>query len=303
MKKIISILFLLTLITSTMLSGTLANYTTTFDEIAAGTTVAKEFIFLEDGEDTFSQGVKIAPTERVVWNFGVKNYDGEIISETDMEYELTFDVTASPGKQAIAPLVITIKDESGTVLKTLEGVGLMTVDGVFPLSSVGQSANYTVEIYWPSNDSVDIQYAGSDFSTTIVVGAYANQIVSGSVDPEDPEEPDTVSSELIVDQVYSASAYSFIIKIHNPTSEPISNWDLRFAYNGTINTIWADGSAIKLTKKNGTFTVKPQDKWQAAYTIPANSTLILSGNGGTVGTALSNATLSDTVIPMTLTTP
>lgn len=176
MKKFIFVSLLLLLMASSIVAGSLAMYTTSIDGVASGSVLAKEFVFLEDGTDSFQQGVKIAPTETVRWQFGVKNFNNQVVTETDLYYKLAFHVSASAGKTAIAPLVVTVKDSSGNTLNSVTGTGDMIVTGAFPLSAAGQEQFYTVEIYWPSNDSVDINYAGDSFGTTVGIDAVASQI-------------------------------------------------------------------------------------------------------------------------------
>ncbi len=54
------------------------------------------------------------PAETVTWNFAVKNFDGQRITETNLHYDLAFDVVATQGKAAIASLVVTVKDSADT---------------------------------------------------------------------------------------------------------------------------------------------------------------------------------------------
>ena len=119
MRKLIAILGLISLMAGSIVSGTLAMYTTSIDRLAESSVTAKEFIFTSEGTDSFQQGVKLAPSETAKWQFKVKNYDDTLITETDLYYKLTFHVAATPGKNAIAPLVVSVKDASGTVLKSV----------------------------------------------------------------------------------------------------------------------------------------------------------------------------------------
>ena len=252
MKKIIVTAFLILSVVVSLIAGTLAMYTTTLDDLADGSVVAKEFIFMEDGTDTFAHQVKIAPTETIVWEFAVRNYDGAFITETDLYYHLIFDVTAFPGKQAIDPLIVTVKDENGVVLDTVTGTGTINIYDAFMLSEVGQRAGYSVEFYWPSNDEIDINYAGESFSTAINVSATASQL------PFDmpPEEPETGDASLIFQtsdywtegaywdpgvggMVGGTDKYKFNIKITNTSdTETIENWNLGFVFEDEILSYW-----------------------------------------------------------------
>ena len=84
MKKALLGFALVLLLTTSVIAGTLAMYTTSIDNLAEGSVVAKEFILTEGGTDTFTKNVKIAPNETVNWQFSVMNYNGSIISETAM---------------------------------------------------------------------------------------------------------------------------------------------------------------------------------------------------------------------------
>jgi hypothetical protein len=176
MKKILLLSLLTLAILSSVVAGTMANYTISIDSLAYGSVVGKEFCFLESGTDTFASNVKIAPGETLQWQFGVKNYNGGTVTETDLYYRLTFAMSAGTGKQAIAPLTFTVKDAGGNTVGTLVGTGTMTVNDLFALSNVGQSKSFTLVIYWPQNNAIDYQYAGSGFGTSINVSAYASQL-------------------------------------------------------------------------------------------------------------------------------
>lgn len=250
MKRTFFILLLSLAICSSLLAGTMASYTVTLDNFASGSVVGKEFIFLESGTETFQDDIKIAPTGTVTWQFAVRNYDGNLVTETDLYYNLTFDVSATPGKNAIAPLIISIKDGGGNVVGTVNGTGSVDVTGSFPLSATGQSASYTVEIHWPSNDEIDINYAGHNFGTTISVSAVASQLPfgggsggndggEGQEPPEEPPEEDDIEVLFQAGPPWNQSGvekYSFSVTIFNNTAETITNWVLEFSLGDVIES-------------------------------------------------------------------
>lgn len=176
MKKVACVLILLLFMASSVTAGTLAMYTTSVDDLAQGSVSAKEFVFIGEGTGSFEQGVKIAPSESVNWQFAVRNYSGNIITETDLYYKLTFDVHASTGKLAIEPLTVTVKDENGNIVGSAAGTGRFDVTGEFPLSQNGQERTYTVEVFWPSNDGIDIDYAGEQYGSSVSIQAIASQV-------------------------------------------------------------------------------------------------------------------------------
>ncbi len=176
MKKILLSMALVLAIAISVISGTMALYTTSIDEVADGSVVAKEFIMLENGTDTFKENVKIAPGETLNWSFSVKNYDGSVISETAMSLAFTVKIDAASGYKAIAPLVVTVKNESGTTVGTQTGTGVMLFSDIFELKATGQAHTYTVTINWPSS-SADSNYTSvnGDFGTAITVGVTGTQ--------------------------------------------------------------------------------------------------------------------------------
>lgn len=235
MKKLIFILVLVLTMATSVVAGTLAMYTASVDNLAEGSAVAKEFVFVGDGTDSFQQGIKIAPSETVKWQFKVKNYENHVITETDLYYKLTFNVSATSGKKAIQPLTVSVKDTDGKVLNTVTGVGKFDVTGSFPLSETGQEKGYVVEINWPAGGSDDIQYAGSEYGTTVNVDALASQVpISGS--GPGTEEP---APKKDVSVLYETKApwqngqsgiyeYEYKITITNHTDKPIKDWYIAF---------------------------------------------------------------------------
>lgn len=175
MKKMLVVFSLVLVIAVSVIAGTLAMYTTTIDDLASGSVVAKEFVLLENGTDTFTQNVKIAPTETVTYTFGVKNYNDSVVSETAMKLDVSIDVAAAANKSAIDPLVVTVKNEDGTVVGTQTGVGTINFSDDFALAASGQSHTYTVTITWPSDNSVDYSYAGANFGTALNVSVTGTQ--------------------------------------------------------------------------------------------------------------------------------
>ncbi len=282
MKKTLIIMFLALAISISLIAGTLSMYTISIDNLAQGSAVAKEFVFTGAGTDSFEQGVKIAPTEKAQWDFSVQNYDGEIVTETDLYYRLTFQVGATEDKGAIEPLLITVNDEE---IETEAGVGSLEVEGEFLLdengAENGQEDEYTVEIYWPDGDG-DINYAGSSFGTTIKVAAVARQLPfdwEGPEEPEEPEEPEPSGIHVLYKPGdYTQAGYVFDpkITITNNLGEEISGgWEIRFRLpTDEITQIW-DSSNFTLSydTESGFYTI------QSTYSIPIGGTRTISGKG------------------------
>jgi hypothetical protein len=175
MKKGLVIVALVLVLSTSIIAGTLAMYTTSIDNLATGSVVAKEFVLLENGTDSFTENVKIAPSETVNWQFSVKNYDGSVVSETAMGLDFNIDVKAADGKAMIDPLVVTVKDQNGNVVGTRTGSGPIQYNSSFALDSNGQQKTYTVSVNWPSNDAVDINYAGASYGAAVSVSVTGTQ--------------------------------------------------------------------------------------------------------------------------------
>ena len=175
MKRVLGIVTLALAVSTAIISGTLAMYTTEIDVMAQGSTVAKEFVLTEGGTDTFVENVKIAPSETLSWQFSVKNYEGDLVSETAMDLDIELDVLAANGKKVIEPLVITVENPTGDVVGTVNSEGKIMITDEFALNAQGQEKVYTVTVNWPSNSEVDINYAGADYGTALQVSVTGTQ--------------------------------------------------------------------------------------------------------------------------------
>jgi hypothetical protein len=175
MKRVLILSALVLVVLTSIIAGTLAMYTTKIDTLAEGSVAAKEFILLEGGTDTFTKDVKIAPAETTNWQFSVKNYNGAVISETGMNLDIDVEVIAADGKSVIAPLVVTVKNATGDTVGTVTSSGTIKFNDQFDLKSEGQEKTWTVSVNWPSNNGVDINYAGADYGTAIKVSVTGTQ--------------------------------------------------------------------------------------------------------------------------------
>ncbi|SDG96289.1 cellulose binding domain-containing protein [Desulfosporosinus hippei] len=252
MKKFAFLLALVLIMVSSIAAGTLAMYTVSIDTLAKGSVVAKEFIFVGEGTDSFQEGLKIAPSETAQWQFKVKNYENHIVSETDIYYKLTFNVQALPGKTAIEPLTVTVKDLNGTVLNSVTGVGTFDVLGQFSLAVNGQERDFLVEVNWPTEGSSDINYAGINYGSMINVDAIASQIPLKATDP-DPVDPPQVSVryETTVPWQNGQSGnyqYEYKVTITNNSTEPIYNWSIAFNLpTDKLTSAWSNANLVSDT--------------------------------------------------------
>lgn len=250
MKKILFFLTLVLIMLSSIAAGTLAMYSVSIDNLAEGSVVAKEFIFVGEGTDTFQQGLKIAPSETTQWQFKVKNYQNHVVSETDMYYKLAFNVQALSGKKAIEPLKVTVKDSNGNALNSVTGVGSFDVLGAFPLAVNGQEQDYSVEINWPDDGTSDVKYAGGQYGTMINVNAIASQIPLITADPEGPSQGKKVSVRYETTTPWQNGQsgiyqYNYKVTITNNTSEPINNWSIGFYLpTDKLTGVWSNAKLV-----------------------------------------------------------
>jgi len=157
MKKTLLIVALVLAITTSIIAGTMAYYTITLDELVEGEVVAKEFI-LEHGDNTFDEDMRIAPGESQKWTFNIKNFEGDDVTETDMD--VTIDVTTPDTN---APLEISV---------TLDGSEITSGDEISELFTANnpEIKKFTVTVEWPwETDGVDdIDFAGQELGTLSV---------------------------------------------------------------------------------------------------------------------------------------
>ncbi len=183
MKRTLLVAALVLAISTSIIAGTMAMYVVEIDDLAEGSVVAKEFA-LEPGEtDTFENNVKIAPGETVDWEFSVKNYDeNDVVSETAMDLDFAVTLADAEGKDAIVPLLVTVKDENEQTVTpetstVQDGSGTITFTDEFLLADQGQEKTYTVSIEWPweTTGVDDIDYAGAGYGTAITVSVTGTQ--------------------------------------------------------------------------------------------------------------------------------
>jgi hypothetical protein len=308
MKKTLTLLLLVLAITTSLIAGTMAYYTVTLDNLVQGEVVAKEFIFVEkEGKQTLSFSDKIAPGETVEWPFTVQNHKDGLVTETDMYYRLTFVVGATDGKQAIAPLAVTVNGQTVTLKD--DGTGTFITDGNFLLQSPDnqQSDDHRIVLTWPHGDN-DSAYAGNNFGTTVTVNAVAQQVPFDEVEPETPEEPDDPDDddesgddieEKLIKVLYEIikqpnsghhNQFKYSITIENNSEFDISNWQLFFKLENDI-LVGGVGTQIwnaTISKEDEIYTIKEPSK---AYNVTIESEKTLSFGG--LGNSANSLTVDD----------
>ena len=191
MKKLLGATILALAIGITIIAGTTAVYNVELGTIAEADTVAKEFAITGEGDSSFSDTVKIAPTETVTKRFTVSNFDGSIISETPMKTTIKVDLTAADNMNAIPYLTVSVykvDNSKRTLVGTTitDGAGSMTFEDGFNLSSTGTTHTYEAEIVWPDTNGLtdsnangksdDAEYAGKNYGNTIQITVTGTQV-------------------------------------------------------------------------------------------------------------------------------
>jgi hypothetical protein len=127
-------------------------------------------------------------------------------------------------------------------------------------------------------------------------------LIDGFEIPEAPQQTNTAKVSFEVTRNDNNAYHEFMIVLRNDSDNEINNWSLQFKYNGGISNIWCNGSGMNFSNLGDEmYSVAPQNANQAAYKIPAHSSVTLQGNGNPVGTGVTNATFSGKAITVTFT--
>lgn len=195
MKKFIGATILALAIGTTIIAGTAAVYNVELGTIAEGSVVAKAFAITGEGDSTFADTIKIAPTETVTKRFTVSNFEGSMVSETPMKTTIKVDLTTADKKTAIPYLTVSVYKTDGST-RTLvgstitDGTGTMTFEDGFALSSTGTTYTYEADIVWPDTNNLtdtdgngisnDAEYAGSAYGNTIQITVTGTQVADAA---------------------------------------------------------------------------------------------------------------------------
>lgn len=167
------------------------------------------------------------------------------------------------------------------------------------------------EIYWPSDNEVDIDFAGDNYGTTINVSAVASQIELDGSGEEEPggnpgggeETPQSgvsilyeVTSKWIDGQ--NTPKHNFNITITNTTDTPINGWEISFNYPGEI--VYTSGCVlVSSNPATGAYTFRnPNDYNQ---TINPGASVVFQGSSavGSGSLPITAVTLNGSAVPST----
>ncbi len=181
-------LLYLGLVTSLILSVTLARYVST----AGGTGTATVAAMAGGGEPIQMTLTQMAPGGTSSLKFKVVNFSGDAVSEVALDYGIKVDTTGNlPLKFVLTAEKAAGTEDLGTTVtvgetgEILKGINSQILgDGTFPLAEKRQEHTYTLTVTWPA-EKTDANYASqadagyADEIDVVTVTVRARQRLSG----------------------------------------------------------------------------------------------------------------------------
>ncbi|HPG92874.1 MAG TPA: hypothetical protein PK675_05630 [Clostridia bacterium] len=164
MKKTITLILLALIVATSLVTGTLAVYSVEAPEINSGNIIAKEFVFTASGSQDFTTDVQIAPTETVQKTFTVSNFNGNVVTGTDMNVSITVSVEGE-----IVPLSIVVTGDQDV---TIVNNGTTSTITFTLAANQAVTKTFSISVVWNSTAN-DNLYMGK--VSSIVVNATAVQ--------------------------------------------------------------------------------------------------------------------------------
>lgn len=151
MKRTLMIIGLVLVITVSLIAGTLAYYQITIDKLAEGELTAKQFIFIEDDSDEWQEKMLIAPGETIDLRFGVQNFEGSNVTQTNMDVEITLLFGETKGGL--------LGRLDGGIYKLPKGDGQpQKIAGFEELEVVGEKLGYTLTETFQAESAESVKY-------------------------------------------------------------------------------------------------------------------------------------------------
>ncbi|MEA4831455.1 MAG: hypothetical protein VB118_02405 [Oscillospiraceae bacterium] len=175
MKKTVLISALVFFIVASLVSGSLAIYQASIDNVGTGAFEAAKFVITSTKNgDLYSRSLNMAPGDAQSVTFTINNFNGDDVTETNMK--LNIDVELNTG---IAPISMKLYKGTGADKTEISSAANTSKDGnktkinydsinAVLLANQKASQTYTLEFTWPSsNDSSDTQYQGMSAAFSI----------------------------------------------------------------------------------------------------------------------------------------
>lgn len=293
MKKILLVGILIVAILASVVTGTLAVYSVSLDELS-GDAIAKEFAFSADGySDWYRQELAIAPTESIYMPFSLSNKSGNIISEVDMSVDVTISISTKEGKNPIIPLIYeiySVSDKKSEIDEKLIDFGTLSLSEgeretstklstYFPVTASGTTAYFVIKITWVDSEN-DNDYQGAGFGNTISVNARATQGISKEAFTKVVEEKiDAVVGNLDNDPnlLRNFDASKWFVSNDNLRNYMLNSSD-EGCFDGTWPTVCYDGKFIYLTPYFITNTLTSPYATNVEYVLLAQSQVAANWN-------------------------
>lgn len=222
MKKGLLIALLVVAILTSVITGTLAVYNTSLDELN-GNVVSKAFIFEAadlEGENYIGQ-LKIAPTETENFTFSLQNYSGNpdngnaIVSEVPMKITVNVRIVPKTDNDEIIPLQykLILLDNNGETKDSVTFDSNESSELIYylPLKSEGVKKQFRIEVTWTETDN-DTHY--QNMENLVKVSVNALQINESDI-PNKPsgDDDDDDDNQYIEVTYFKLNNFDFIDNI------------------------------------------------------------------------------------------
>lgn len=173
MKRSLLVAGLVLTIATSVISGTMAAYNVTVDDLAVDSVVAKNFVLTADKSESAFVNEKIAPGESKEIPFTVSNFDGVNTTETGMDVVINVNVS-NGDKTSITPLTYELfyADDLDTAVASSAAGQPFEYDGlIFDASGDAQDEEFILVVEWPygAYNNGDFALQGDGFGNTVQI--------------------------------------------------------------------------------------------------------------------------------------
>lgn len=262
MKKLLIMLILVLSIVVSLVSGTLATYTTTLKPIE-GKVAAKQF-FIGASRTEFPN-IKLAPGEKYTWNFDVVNFKDNMTTEVDMDMDIVLSIGAGNNKQPIDGLVAGLY-ENGVKLGSdvvKAGEAKFTIEKAF-MANIKNTRSFEIRVEWKNglvSDETDTNNMENQNTSKIGVTVTGRQCLHDGGEIPDPGNGEGVntSTQKLPDGRYE-------LTFENNSQDMSKGWLMELSSDN--DSILSNAGSISVTKGSDTqwntvSVTKVQDgRWQ-----------------------------------------
>lgn len=246
MKKILIMLILVLSIMASVVSGTLATYTTTLKPVE-GQVEAKQFYI--GTSQTMFPDIKLAPGEKDTWKFDVVNFKDNIVTEVDMDMDIVLYVGSEQNKQPIDGLVAGLY-ENGIKLGSdviRAGEAKFTIEKAF-LANIKNTRSFEIRVEWKNgivSDEIDTDNMENNNKSKIRVSVTGRQCLHA-----DGEIPNSDNGEGIKSSAQILSDGRYELNFENNSQDMPKGWIMEFSADD--DSILSNAGSISVTKGSDT---------------------------------------------------